>query len=652
MDVLERIGALLSQRDRVALVSSCKDLWLRPDVASSARLWGSLDLAVEPAAGPMRSRLQHNSRMSCMAAFMRRHVGGLRSVSLAYPPLGPLFPDVDTQSALRQPLQALDGSPLASLHLVSGYVPMRELDSALGRLTTLTHLTLTCCNWHELPAQLSMLQRLKHLDASCNKLGSWTPLAALTGVTKLSMTVCGFWQLIEPLSALTALASLDLSDNPYLGGAGPLAWQPLLCLAALTELSMPFCRLTRLPRQLSCLERLATLDLGNNGPFEMGGLQPLGPLTTLTRLDLRDCQLRQAPPVDAEAFPVYLLPLDVLETICAHLSRHDMASHMHCYMAFSSCCKALWLREDVLASPKLWGYLDLRGYHCHTPSASQSGHTYSTLQSVAAWVRRHRRGLRICHLFWWSVYSGWSPSNFPASLLPLMDALAGSALTSLCIRFPSEGALCEKLAQLLPRLPTLSHLSIRASQKQQPLPDQLSVLCGLRALYIHDFGAFSGGSWVPLLELTALTKLRMEQCKLEHLPGELTALEGLASLGIVDVEALGDASWRLLPRLQALTALKLKGCHLTALPPQLSALKRLAYLSVSGNGDLSNKEDISNSSQGVWAPLQHLTALTKLKLDHCDLRELPDALGSLCQLRKLTLSHNSLLGRNSDGLSR
>ncbi|GAB4822614.1 hypothetical protein N2152v2_009660 [Parachlorella kessleri] len=284
-------------------------------------------------------------------------------------------------------------------------------------------------------------------------------------------------------------------------------------------------------------------------------------------------------------------------------------------MEFTSCCKALWLREDVLASPKLWGYLDLRAYQCTAPSASQSGTSYSKLLSVAAWLSRHHRGLHECDLFWWS---SWDLSGLPASLRPLTDAMAGSALTTLRVLLPGEDVLSEELVQLLPRLPALSHLRMKAGQWQQPLPFQLSELCGLRTLYVSYFAAFGGGSWAPLLGLTALTKLHMEGCQLKQLPGELTALEGLAWLGIVDNEApLDEASWELLPRLKALTALKLQGCSLSALPPQLSALTQLAYLSVSGNGDVGYKADKSNSSHEAWAPLQHLTALTKLKLDSC-----------------------------------
>ncbi|GAB4822616.1 hypothetical protein N2152v2_009662 [Parachlorella kessleri] len=141
----------------------------------------------------------------------------------------------------------------------------------------------------------------------------------------------------------------------------------------------------------------------------------------------------------------------------------------------------------------------------------------------------------------------------------------------------------------------------------------------------------------------------MEGCQLKQLPEELTALEGLASLGIMHNEApLDEATWQLLPRLKALTALKIKGCSLSALPPQLSALTQLAYLSVGGNDGLGNKADISNSSHKAWAPLQHLTALTGLKLDGCDLRRLPRALASLCQLRKLSLYGNSQMGRGPD----
>ncbi|GAB4822617.1 hypothetical protein N2152v2_009663 [Parachlorella kessleri] len=200
----------------------------------------------------------------------------------------------------------------------------------------------------------------------------------------------------------------------------------------------------------------------------------------------------QAVSAHAEAFPVHLLPLDVLEAICAHLSGHDRKSS-RLYMACTSCCKALWLREDVLASPNLWGYLRIKDHHCHTLPASQSGPNYSGLLSVAGWVSRHRRGLRECDLFWRS-WSNTDPSGLPASLLPITDAMADSSLTTLRINFPCEEVLIEELTQLLPRLPALSHLTMVAGRWQQPLPDQRSALCGLRTMCISIFAAFSGGS--------------------------------------------------------------------------------------------------------------------------------------------------------------
>ncbi|GAB4822618.1 hypothetical protein N2152v2_009664 [Parachlorella kessleri] len=309
----------------------------------------------------------------------------------------------------------------------------------------------------------------------------------------------------------------------------------------------------------------------------------------------------QAPPANVKlsrkAFQVHMLPLDVLETVCAHFDKHHWAT-LKSFIALTSCCKAIWQREDVLASTKLWGYLDLHARSCQN---------YTAVLSVAAWVSRHCRGLRKCELFisdYWPILKPFRP----ATLLPLTDALVDSSLTTLRVHFPMEAVLREELAQLLPRLPTLPDLRIyaMASRSGQLLPDQLSVLCGLRALSIYDFEA---------------------------------------TIGLRENETLGKPTWQFLPCLKALTAFRIGCCKLTALPPQLSALTRLARFSISWNYELDHGTDISNSSHEAWAPLQRLTALTKLKLDNCDLRRLPGALASLGQLRKLGLGGNSQLGR-------
>ncbi|XP_010854908.1 PREDICTED: p53-induced death domain-containing protein 1, partial [Bison bison bison] len=164
-----------------------------------------------------------------------------------------------------------------------------------------------------LPASLSSLARLAHLDLSFNSLETLpacvpqkcgldalllsrnclselpAALGALPALTFLAVTHNRLRTLPPALGALSSLQRLDLSGNllealpPEIGGLGSLA-----------ELNLASNRLQSLPSSLAGLRALRLFILHSNLLASVPA--SLARLPLLTRLDLRDNQLRDVPP--------------------------------------------------------------------------------------------------------------------------------------------------------------------------------------------------------------------------------------------------------------------------------------------------------------------------------------------------------------------
>lgn len=212
------------------------------------------------------------------------------------------------------------------------------------------------------------------------------------------------------------------------------------------------------------------------------------------------------------------LPLEILEAVCAPL---DLQSRL----ALTSCCRALWQREDVLASPGLWGDVNLG-----EPSSSSWA---AMAQCLAGWLGRRRAALHRLRL--------------------LCDAQSGTAV--------DLGVLLEALGQ--PPGCGAVELQLRS--------------CGRRGLGEANEAALEG-----LQRLPALTQLHFEAgTYLRRLPRALSALPALAELRVPESPALGDAgsdALRPLGCAPSLTLLDLSSSNLAAVPGELTALTRLAHL--------------------------------------------------------------------------
>jgi Leucine-rich repeat (LRR) protein len=181
-------------------------------------------------------------------------------------------------------------------------------EHALPSLTALTRLSWDTDMWFEepesLPAQLlSPLTRLKQLslrgvDLSSNFKQVLQTLA-LGGLQVLVLKGCLVTKLPRELSKLSDLTSLNLSDNCI------TALAPLATLHRLQHLNLACCNLKAVPQQVSALTALTRLSLHKNKRVDCGW-QHLVPLTGLRDLDVAFCEF------ESEAVPEQLATLTAL----------------------------------------------------------------------------------------------------------------------------------------------------------------------------------------------------------------------------------------------------------------------------------------------------------------------------------------------------
>lgn len=217
---------------RVALVSCCRALWARQDLAGSAALWGQLSLGRRVLPAELTA-----ARAGSLAAWLGRRRPALRSVALD---------GVGDCAAAAAVLGSLARSPLQHLRLLHTKAAGAGLGSALAALPSLTRLELVSCIG-ALPAELAGLSAgLVVLSVSGNPAlgrgeahGALAPLQHLTALTRLDASGCDLKYVPPQLSRLQRLQDLDLSSNDLRAlteaGAG-WAFEPLERLTALTRL--------------------------------------------------------------------------------------------------------------------------------------------------------------------------------------------------------------------------------------------------------------------------------------------------------------------------------------------------------------------------------------------------------------------------------
>ncbi len=143
-----------------------------------------------------------------------------------------------------------------------------------------------------------------------------------------------------------------------------------------------------------------------------------------------------------------------------------------------------------------------------------------------------------------------------------------------------------------------------------------------------------------LLHAHKLTSIRLSGNHYSHVPAYLSCVTALQSLHIAN-NSIGTGSTSCLSHLTALTKLVMQQCNLRAVPDSLAALSRLQWLCLSRN----HLERVP-----VGLPWHHLELL---HLRGNDLRSLPcDALSKAVQLQTLDCGDNLPLQVSSlpDGL--
>ncbi|XP_026346215.1 p53-induced death domain-containing protein 1 [Ursus arctos] len=167
---------------------------------------------------------------------------------------------------------------------------LTTLPADLSGLARLAHLDLSFNSLETLPACIPQMRGLSTLLLSYNRLSELPEaLGALPSLTFLSVTHNCLQRLPAALGSLSTLQRLDLSENlldtlpPEIGGLG-----------SLTELSLASNRLQGLPTSLVGLRSLRFLVLHSNLLTSVP--TGLAHLPLLARLDLRDNQLQDVPP--------------------------------------------------------------------------------------------------------------------------------------------------------------------------------------------------------------------------------------------------------------------------------------------------------------------------------------------------------------------
>ena len=182
------------------------------------------------------------------------------------------------------------------------------------------------------------------------------------------------------------------------------------------------------------------------------------------------------------------------------------------------------------------------------------------------------------------------------------------------------------------------------------LPPEIGQLTALKDLYLYDNQLTSLPPEIG--QLTALTRLHLYGNRLTSLPPEIRQFTALMSLD------LHDNQLKSLPpeigHLTALMSLDLHDNQLTSLPPEFGQLTALTGLYLNDNqltilppeiGQLTALKDLylyDNHLTSLPPEFGQLTALTGLYLNDNRLTSLPPEIGQLTALKALVLNRNPL----------
>ncbi|XP_057989346.1 disease resistance protein RPV1 [Hevea brasiliensis] len=199
-------------------------------------------------------------------------------------------------------------------------------------------------------------------------------------------------------------------------------------------------------------------------------------------------------------------------------------------------------------------------------------------------------------------------------------------------------------------LKCLYELDFSGCSKLASLPD---AICNLKSLIFFDVSGCVNLNGMPenMGNLESLKRLHANESGITKLPSSLNQLrqiEGLACSRCTNLVEIPDS----ICDLKSLISINVSGCvNLSGLPENLGNLKSLGMLIADESGITKLPSSINqlgkltmlkcSGCKGlILPPLTGLTNLRCLFLNNCEMLELPDSLGSLTSLEKITLHGN------------
>ncbi|XP_049931213.1 disease resistance protein RUN1-like [Nymphaea colorata] len=293
---------------------------------------------------------------------------------------------------------------------------------------------------------------------------------------------------------------------------------------------------------------------------------------------------------------------------------------------------------------------------------------YATLDKVAVLDLSKSKIERLWHTKWW----WWSRKKVFASLrvLHLSDCLhlettPDFSTMPLLEKLSLDG--CENLREVhesIGDLQRLVVLNMSSCSKLIRLPDSFCRLSSLEELSLMHLRVKLLPSKIGLLK--NLHRLYLYGCSdLEELPDSIGNMTKLEELDLNGCERLGTLPASL-GNMEDLTELDLNGCGIESLPSSISSLKKLKELKLWCCRQLSSlpasvqsmtwleKLDVRSCSKLKSLPdcIGRIENLVELNFDGQNMKELPDSIVYLKNMKKLRLYWCSMLERLPDQIGR
>ncbi|KAE9460526.1 hypothetical protein C3L33_07541, partial [Rhododendron williamsianum] len=536
------------------------------------------------------------------------------------------------------------------------------LSPALG-LSCLKDLRMENCNLSCLPNEVGNLISLETLDLSANNLPTLPDsICNLTRLKRLTLEGCNLSHLPCEIGRLILLEGLSLAGNSL------LTLPDSVCnLACLKFLNLNDCNLSHLPDRIGILSSLEILYLERNNVCSLPN--SFSDLASLWKLRLNDCGRLQSLP----QLPINLKELDAsyctsLESIPTEFNWRAglLMSFLGCNMLAKN---NVMERIDQSFWEGLGGYATIYLPGDEIPNWFQYQYAGSKLSVVVpprrilGWSlcivfrthgnRRQRHQILIIRdkfteLDQLSTFTRYQGQDQMILLYYPSDYIERDELEIEIIPEDSEETepwLTVKKCILQPRLgqgrpsrfgDLLSPLTDGSdntwlSAGYSPTMSQPTIMGYAGGPFCQGWSVDSLSlSLPPVLGLSWLKDLRMDNCNLSYLPNEVGNLISLETLD------LGKNKLRTLPdsicNLTRLKKLYLSDCDVSHLPNEIGRLVTLKTLILEGNSLLTLPDSICN-----------LTRLEELNLSECDVSHLPGEIGRLISLKSLNLRQNNLL---------